>query len=52
MCRGLTENRKKRGVIGDLWGVPTESREGKLGEAWKPRVHEPSDKDEGTQSTM
>ena len=52
MCRGATYRRKRRGEMGDPWGVPTETGEGRLGEPWNTRVHVLSDRKEETQSTM
>jgi len=43
---------KRRGEIGKLWGVPTETGEWMLGEPWKTRVHVLSNKKEETQSIM
>ena len=38
--------------MGEPWGVPTETGEGRLGEPWNIRVQVLSDKKEETQSTM
>jgi len=52
MCRGATYRGKRRGEIGDPWGVPTETGEKMLGEPWNPRVQVLSDRKEATQSTI
>jgi len=54
MSRGATYRRKRRGEIGDPWGVPTETRPGeeRLGEPWNTRVHVYSDRKEDTPSTI
>jgi len=51
MCRGAPYSRKRRGEIGDPWGVPSETGEKMLGEPWKTRVQVLSDKKKETQST-
>jgi len=38
--------------MGDPWGVPTQTREKRLGEPWKTRVQVLSDRQEDTQSTI
>jgi len=52
MGRGETYRRNSKGEIGDPWGVPTETREERLGDPWKSRVHVLSDRKEETQSIM
>jgi len=52
MCRGETYKRKSRGEIGDPWGVPTKTREERLGDTWNSRVQVLSHRKEETQSTM
>jgi len=52
ICRGATYRRKRRGEMGDPWGVPTEPGVERLGEPWKTRVQVLSDRKEHTQSTM
>ena len=52
MWREVTYRRKRRGEMGDLCGVPTETRVYLFGEPWKTRVHVLSDRKEETQSTM
>jgi len=51
-CKGATYKKKRRGEIGNPWGVPTEAGEGRLGESWKTRVQVLSDRKEKTQSTI
>jgi len=51
MCRGTTYRRKRRGEMGDPWGVPTGTGEERLGEPGNTRVHVLSDRKEDTQST-
>jgi len=52
MSRGATYNKTRRGDIGDPWGVPTETGEGRLGEPCTIRVHDLSDRNEETQLPM
>ena len=49
--RGATYMRKRRGEIGDPWGVPTETGAGVFGEPVTTRVHVLSARNEETQST-
>ena len=52
MWRGATYRRKRRGEMGDPWGVPTENGEDRLGEPWNTRVQVLSERKEDTQWTM
>jgi len=52
VCRRESYKRKRRGEIGDPWGVATETVEERLGEPWNNRVQVLSDRKEETQSTM
>ena len=52
MYSGATYKRKRRGEMGDPWGVPTEIWEGRLGEPLKTRVQVLFDRKEDTQSTL
>jgi len=51
ICREATSRRPRRGEMGDPWGVPPETEEGRLGEPWKTRVQVLWDRKEDTQST-
>jgi len=52
ICRGATYRKKRRGEMGDPWGVLTESGEERLGEPWNTKVQVLSDRKEDTQSIM
>jgi len=49
---GSDIRREGRGPIGDPGGVVTETGTGRLGEPWKTRVQDLSDRKEETQLTM
>jgi len=51
-CRGVTSRSKRRGQIGVPGGAPTDTDARRLGEPWKMRVQDLTDRKEGTQSTM